>query len=221
MAEYSISQLREILDSGLASDALDYYGLRNQTLTDPFLAPVDPDDTVIGYAFPVQAEVVHDTPESVLVREFKSIDELTPDSVYILTGGDEEILCPMLGEMLALAAQVRGSTGAVINAPIRDTKGIRSLGYPVIARGRLPTSSKLRAEVTGWNVPIKIRGVNIAPGDLVVGDIDGVTIVPGDLIEQVVKRCKEVKANEAIIRQKIENGTPTEIAYPQISAGTK
>jgi regulator of RNase E activity RraA len=37
----------------------------------------------------------------------------------------------------------------------------------------------------GWNIPIRIGGVTVMPGDVVLSDPDGLTFIPAHLAEQV------------------------------------
>ena len=41
------------------------------------------------------------------------------------------------------------------------------------------------------NTPITCGGVEVHPGDLVLGDADGVTVVPKELIEAVLAKAEE------------------------------
>jgi regulator of RNase E activity RraA len=58
-----------------------------------------------------------------------------------------------------------------------------------------------------------IDGVEINPGDLIVGDIDGVTIVPVKLIDQVVEAVREKNSGESQFRKAVKEGMPPSQAF--------
>jgi len=47
------------------------------------------------------------------------------------------------------------------------------------------------------NVPVTIGGIEINPGDIIVGDIDGVVVVPAEHAEAVLEMAREIDAREA------------------------
>jgi len=60
-----------------------------------------------------------------------------------------------------------------------------------------------------------VDGVKIAPGDVIIGDIDGVAIVPDDLAEEVLRNAEEKRDTENKVRKGIKEGmTPIE-AYDE------
>ena len=42
----------------------------------------------------------------------------------------------MFGELMSTRAKILGAYGALVNGYIRDTKGIKTLGFPVFGRGK-------------------------------------------------------------------------------------
>jgi regulator of RNase E activity RraA len=44
--------------------------------------------------------------------------------------------------------------------------------------------------IVGINVPIRVGGVTVMPGDVVLGDREGVTFIPPHLVEEVVTRAE-------------------------------
>ena len=60
----------------------------------------------------------------------------------------------------------------VVDGYVRDAAAIRALGFPAFARGLSPLDTFARAVVTGIDVEARVGGVEVRPGDLVVGDVD-------------------------------------------------
>jgi 4-hydroxy-4-methyl-2-oxoglutarate aldolase len=59
----------------------------------------------------------------------------------------------------------------------RDSVGIAEVGLPVFASGLSPNSAARSGPGTVV-LPITVSGVQITPGDVIVGDRDGVVVVP-------------------------------------------
>jgi regulator of RNase E activity RraA len=58
-------------------------------------------------------------------------------------------------------------------------------------------------------VRIEIGATCVAPGDLVIGDIDGVVIVPRDVEDEVLDRALTKARTEKVVRRSIEDGMST------------
>ena len=75
------------------------------------------------------------------------------------------------GELAATDAQQRGLVGLVVDGAIRDARAVAALGFPVFHAGLEPASCEKR-EVVSVGEPVRIGGVDVAPGDQVVADSD-------------------------------------------------
>jgi regulator of RNase E activity RraA len=123
------------------------------------------------------------------------------------TGHDDE--SAQWGEVMTMTARKRGCRGAVIDGGIRDTAKILEQAFPVFCRYRTSNGMLGRFRITGWQEPIRIGAVTIAPGDLVFGDIDGVIIVPRDLAYDVLLRAEDIANAESEIKRWIREGMST------------
>ncbi|MBU4342112.1 MAG: bifunctional hexulose-6-phosphate synthase/ribonuclease regulator, partial [Candidatus Altiarchaeota archaeon] len=56
------------------------------------------------------------------------------------------------------------------------------------------------------NVPIRISGIGIRPGDYIVGDSDGVVVIPKEKAIEIANRAMDVAEKENRIRREIEKG---------------
>lgn len=112
------------------------------------------------------------------------------------------------GEIMALACQMRGIVGMVIDGSVRDCAQIAALGFPVFARG-LNIRGTTKADRGQIGDPVTIGGVGIAAGDIVLADADAiVTIVPADLpAAQAVARARA--AREAVMMDRLRAGETT------------
>lgn len=101
-----------------------------------------------------------------------------------------------IGDNLATAVRARTGTGIVIEGGVRDLARVRELtDFPVYARGVDPSAI---ADVTliGVNVPIRIGGATVLPGDAVLGTRAGVTFIPPHLVREVVERSEDARERD-------------------------
>ena len=64
------------------------------------------------------------------------------------------------------------SGGLVVDGSVRDLKGLSQIPMPAYFRQAHPTAIS-QVMISGINVPVRIGGVTVMPGDLVVGDREG------------------------------------------------
>lgn len=112
------------------------------------------------------------------------------------------------GEILAVAAQRHGIAGLVIDGGVRDVAEQADLGFPVFAS--LITVVGATKEHPGrFDVPVRVGGVVVAAGDLVVGDADGVIVIPAEEVEQTLARADARVAAEQSALDAIRSGVTT------------
>jgi 4-hydroxy-4-methyl-2-oxoglutarate aldolase len=112
------------------------------------------------------------------------------------------------GEILAVAAQQRGILGLVIDGGVRDRDRLRALDFPVFSRH--DSIRGTRKDVAGGlGVPIRLGGVPVRTGDLVVGDTDGVVVVPSERVPAVLEEADRRVAREHDILAALRDGRTT------------
>jgi regulator of RNase E activity RraA len=112
------------------------------------------------------------------------------------------------GAIMTKACMVRGVKAVVIDGSIRDLRENREMGFPIFCLGVVPAGSQ-----KNWggniNVPIHCGGVEVSPGDIIVGDSDGVVVVPADIAAEVLAMAQRRVAMEAEWIKGIESGKTT------------
>ena len=110
------------------------------------------------------------------------------------------------GDHRSLCAQMRGAEGVVIDGLFRDLEGCRDIGLPVFSRGVIPCSAKKKNQGQ-LNVPVVCGGVEVRPGDLIVGDCNGVIVLRPEEAEAVLKKTRrKVEAQRYTIAKMKESG---------------
>jgi len=119
----------------------------------------------------------------------------------------------MWGELATHSAIQKKIAGVVADGAVRDTPEIRKLGFPVWSRLVTPTAGEPKGfgEI---NVPVRIGGVRIHPGDWAVCDDDGVVIIPKARAAEFANRAMDVLEKENRLRGEISRGsTLSQVAY--------
>ncbi len=124
-----------------------------------------------------------------------AIDAAPPGSVYVMVLEDGADIAGV-GGLMATAMKVRGLTGAIIDAGIRDTPQIRRIQFPIFSRGIVPSTSVNHYRFAGVNVPVTCAGARVNAGDIVVSDEDGVAVVPKARAAAVLKKAQELDDTE-------------------------
>lgn len=174
-------------------------------VTDPRLRLVGPALTV--KVFPGDNLMVH-----------KALDLATPGDVLVVDASSSHINA-VLGDLISTKARYRGIAGIVVDGLIRDVQGIRDLGdFPVFARGVTPIGPLQRGpgEI---NHPVSAGGIVVAPGDIIVADINGVVVVPQDAAEEILARLKEKTARSATYLAAVARGEFSNAWIDAILAG--
>jgi regulator of RNase E activity RraA len=112
----------------------------------------------------------------------------------------------MAGELFATEALRRGMAGLIIDGYCRDLATLRRLPLPVFARGVTPRAAPVRA-VPVVGVPVRIGGVEVAPGELLLGDDDGVVIGSEAQVRAAAVTAAGIQVREEALRASIQDGT--------------
>lgn len=142
-------------------------------------------------------------PDSAAVHEITALVE-PGDVVVIDAGGDRRHAA--IGELVTLAAQVRGAAGIVIDGACTDIVEIRAMGLPVFARGTSLLTTKLHGLEGAMNVPVTCGGVIVGPGDVVLGDENGVLVLAPSLAHTLVAEAQAAEAKEPASRAYLQAG---------------
>jgi regulator of RNase E activity RraA len=203
----------------VVGDVMDKMGLLHQFLP-PEVRPLCQDMIAIGRAMPVLsvdvfAEKVAGTANQLMDKPFglmlEALDDLHPHEIYVNTGSSPRNA--LWGELMSTRARKLGSTGAVLNGYVRDTKAILKMGFPTFAWGSYAQDSAPRYKVVDFRVPVEIGSVRLHPGDYLFGDIDGVCVVPADAATEAFTKALEKARAEKLVKKALEAGSSALAAF--------
>ena len=174
-----------------------------------------PEKHIVGRAFTVQ--FMPERPDLNTIASAKAkergiaaltnqtaIDMLQPGDVLIVDLFGKKVNGTIVGDNLfyyVMKATHRG--GLVVDGSIRDLDGISQIDMPAYFRAVDPTPIG-NVMLTGINVPVRIGGVTVMPGDLVVGDREGVYFVPPQLVKEVLDRADEIRIHDEWTKKKFD-----------------
>src|SRR5437016_416101 len=133
-----------------------------------------------------------------------AIDMLQPGDVLIVDLFGKKVNGTIVGDNLFYyVMKATGGGGLVVDGSIRDLNGISEIGMPAYFRSVDPTPIG-NVMLTGINVPVRIGGVTVMPGDLVVGDREGVYFLPPHLVKEVLDRADEIRIHDEWTKKKFD-----------------
>jgi regulator of RNase E activity RraA len=135
-----------------------------------------------------------------------ALDQLQPGDVLVvdLFGKEEE--GTIVGDNLfyyILKATHAG--GLVVDGSIRDLEGIAEMDMPAYYRHSHPTPIR-NVMLTGINIPIRVGGVTVMPGDMVFGDREGVYFIPPQFVEEILDNADRIHIHDEWTRKKFDEG---------------
>lgn len=133
------------------------------------------------------------------------IEALQPGDVLVMAGGGTDD--NLIGDNVAAYAQHCGLAAMIVDAMVRDARGMRPLSMPVFARGRTARMS-LDSEPIAFDVPVVCAGAQVRPGDLVIGGYDGVLVLPPARIGDLLWQMEDVQQVEEELQRVIAAGGP-------------
>jgi regulator of RNase E activity RraA len=198
---------------GAITDVLDDRGLTDQTLS-PDIDPVTPGMTVAGVAYPCRGRPTRGLDEEENVRNILKMLRDAPEHAVVAyeTNATDSA---QLGELSVECLLARNCRGAVLDGGVRDLSYVLENDFPVFTSFRTPADAVPRWELLEWDTTAVVGGVEVSPGDVVVGDVDGVVVVPEGIALSVLEEAETLADTETRVRAHVrEGGDPVE-AYDE------
>lgn len=112
------------------------------------------------------------------------------------------------GGIVSVGAALRSIRGVVTDGACRDVGQARELGFPVFARATVPVTARGRLREKSSGSPVRIGGVMVEPGDVVIADEDGLAVAPRGRAAEVLDAALALNAREAAIAAEVRSGRP-------------
>ena len=191
------------LDSCVVSDALDKLGISGVAAG---IARLSTDKKLAGRVLTVKLDTANGRMADRHLCT-AAIEAATPGDIIVVEHHSRAD-CAGWGGLLSRAALVQKVQGVIVDGLCRDIDEGRDIGFPVFARGVIPSTARGRIIETDFNHAITVGEVTVQPGDWVIADGSGVVFIPAENIETVLDQAERLVAREATLLKEIEAGVP-------------
>jgi 4-hydroxy-4-methyl-2-oxoglutarate aldolase len=148
----------------------------------------------------------------------RGTDDLKDGDVVMVELGGAVDRATFVGDVTGIALQSAGARGIVVDGGIRDLNEFLALkDLPVYYKGAHASAMADHVGVE-WNVPIRIGGITVLPGDVVIGDEEGVLVFPPQYADEVIASAENTVYTENFKREMIRSKKyRTRDVYPRLS----
>jgi 4-hydroxy-4-methyl-2-oxoglutarate aldolase len=164
----------------------------------PHLKPIQADTKIAGSA----VTVLSHPGDNIMIHA--AVEMCQPGDVLVVANTAPSTH-GMFGDLFATSLMARGVRGLVIDAGVRDTAELRSMGFPVWSQ-HVSCQGTVKNTPGSVNVPVVLGGVTVQPGDVVCADDDGVVIVARVNAAWALERTDARLAKEEQMRATLEAG---------------
>lgn len=146
--------------------------------------------------------------DAVAVNE--ALLRLQPGEVLVLDMAGDRLHAPV-GAVTTAAARSRKCAGVLVDGPVTDVPELAAGQLPVFSRGSTCLTTKRHASGQAeFGVPVTIGGVQVKPGDIVLGDDNGVLVLDPGMDRDIIRQAHASDDGEPDILQRIAAGEPLE-----------
>jgi regulator of RNase E activity RraA len=188
--------------TGTTSDALDELEIE-AVVPASVLKPSDAAARVVGQALTVLNRKSNERRRVSGLADIEAHNLAQPGDVLVVQGVAG---ISSMGGVSASIGKRQGEIAAVVDGAVRDIDHSRSIGYPIWSAGVSPITGKWRIETMAVNAPVRIAGIEVKPGDLVVADECGVCFVPFSRAAEVLGIAQRLAASEKARLEKLAAG---------------
>ena len=136
-----------------------------------------------------------------------AVGAITAGEVLVIDAGGRTSHA-MIGDILGGHLHRQGAAGLVCDGAVRDVAGLAAMkGLSVYSRAVNPLgpTTAHRGEVNG---AVKLGGITVAPGDLLMGDDDGLVALPPPLLARLIDAAEAKLRLEAEWTARLTAGEP-------------
>jgi len=146
------------------------------------------------------------------------VDMLQPRDVYVSDHFGLKENGASVGDNVGSAIYAKTGNGIIYDGAVRDINGLRDMeNFTSFVRyydpshhiGNASAGARLNSTMIGINVPIRIGGAFVMPGDVVLGRDGGVIFIPPQLAEQVVRTSEITRLRDEFGHARLRAGVYT------------
>lgn len=128
-------------------------------------------------------------------------EDLKPGDVVVVELGGMVDRATFLGDVTGLGMEAAGAEGVIVDGGIRDlAEFVHMQAFPIYYRGAHASAMADQVGVD-WNGPIRLGGITVLPGDIVMADVEGVLVIPPQLVAEVIRDAENTVHSENFKRE--------------------
>jgi 4-hydroxy-4-methyl-2-oxoglutarate aldolase len=128
-------------------------------------------------------------------------EDLDPGDVVVVELGGMVDRATFLGDVTGIGMHMAGALGVIVDGGIRDlSEFIPMKDFPIFYRGAHASAMADQVGVQ-WNGPIRLGGITVLPGDIIIADAEGVLVVPPQLVAQAIADAEDTVYTENFKRE--------------------
>lgn len=146
-----------------------------------------------------------------LAKQVELIAASPGPTVVVFQDLDDPCTAATFGEVMCTTYKAFGAVGLITSGAGRDLDQVEALNFPCFTAGTI--CSHGYCQIVQLDVPVRVGGVTVHPGELLHGDRNGVTTIPTELAAAVAGACPELMAAESVVLDFLKAGRPDAKAY--------
>jgi regulator of RNase E activity RraA len=104
---------------------------------------------------------------------------------------------------------------------MRDVPDLTAMPISIYLRcGHASSVSPILMSVD-YQVPVRIGGVTIVPGDILIGEDHGILVIPASIVNKVLQQAMQHDQLEEFQRQLLLQGEPIYGVYPALNEANR
>ncbi len=120
---------------------------------------------------------------------------------------DGEPAAATFGEVMCTVYKAFGCVGLVTSGAARDLDQVERLGFPCWSTSVIASHGYCR--ILDVNVPVRVCGLPVSPGDVIHADRNGVATIPAEIVREVALACEKLAQAENEILHYASAGSVT------------
>ncbi len=140
-------------------------------------------------------------------KQVAAFEEIPGPPVVVFQDLDDPSVAATFGEVMCTTYKTFGAVGLVTSGTARDLDQVREIGFPAFSNGAICAHSY--CHTLSVNVPVRVGGLPVTPGDLLHGDCNGVTSIPNEIASAVAQVSAEYVEAEEIVLEHLRSGNAT------------
>lgn len=142
-----------------------------------------------------------------LDKQVKLLADIPGPKVVVFQDLDDPMVAATFGEVMCTTYKAFGCVGLITSGAGRDLDQVEPLKFPCFTAGTI--CSHGYCQIVELQVPVRVGGVWVNPGDLLHGDRNGVTTIPTELAAATAEGCVGLADAEAVVLDYLRAGNAT------------